>query len=420
MGKVVLRCLNFACSLVVLALISSTLVIFHATKNLPARNGLPPWAPNTKLWVQYTVLGIAIVSVSISIIILLAYWKGGHRRAERLAVYWTVMAVSSFIFIIVIWSVVGGLTLTEKANGGGKDLWGWACKDNTRRTLFSEDVDYKLVCRQVDWVFVCAIIEIVVELMAIALYVFVFYRIVSKRRLRKSMDLRDRARTDVYLAKLREEDEPECPLTANNTALNAKGNDNGPFFAAEEGRSNTSQQTFQLMPAPPRKSRASQDTRRTNDSAPVTPATGPGMGPRIGESVPAVPPSPGFPAYTPHANYNNTIAQQSVQSPNYENTMPSTPRSVSFMVNQQNSAALPPPPPQTPRQVAFRTSVVQVPDAAAGPGTPRLVKTVLMGRTPSPPENGVPQTPRSAMAGSRAQTPPEQVPPTPRSVSFRA
>lgn len=59
------------------------------------------------------------------------------------------MAVSSFIFIIVIWSVVGGITLTEKANGGGKDLWGWACKDNTRRKLFEEDVDYKLVCRQV-------------------------------------------------------------------------------------------------------------------------------------------------------------------------------------------------------------------------------------------------------------------------------
>src|SRR5690606_11384577 len=106
-----LRCLNFACSLVVLSLMASTLVIFHATKNLPPRNNLPPWAPNTSLWVQYTVLGIAICSVTISIIILLAYWKGGHRRAERLAIYWTVMAVSSFIFIIVIWAVVGGLTL---------------------------------------------------------------------------------------------------------------------------------------------------------------------------------------------------------------------------------------------------------------------------------------------------------------------
>ncbi|RPA77278.1 hypothetical protein BJ508DRAFT_212973, partial [Ascobolus immersus RN42] len=211
MGKVILRCLNFACSLVVLSLVASTLYIFHKTSQLPKRNGLPPWAPDTQLWVQYTVLGVSIVSVSIAMIILLAYWKGGHRRAERLAIYWTVMAVSSFILIIVMWSVVGGIHLTEKAQGEGKDLWGWACKDNTRRILFGEDVDYKLVCRQQDWVFVCAIIEIVVELMAIALYVFVFYRLMSKRKLRKSMDLRDKARTDIYLAKLREEDEPECP-----------------------------------------------------------------------------------------------------------------------------------------------------------------------------------------------------------------
>lgn len=58
-----------------------------------------------------------------------------------------------------------------------------------------------------DWTLVCSIIEIVVESLAIILYVAAFWRYASKSKLRKSMDLRDQARHELYLRKLADGDE---------------------------------------------------------------------------------------------------------------------------------------------------------------------------------------------------------------------
>lgn len=55
------------------------------------------------------------------------------------------------------------------------------------------------------------IIEVVVEVISITLYSVVFYRYYSKRRLMKSMDMRDKARTDLYLAQLRTQSAPNTP-----------------------------------------------------------------------------------------------------------------------------------------------------------------------------------------------------------------
>lgn len=50
-----------------------------------------------------------------------------------------------------------------------------------------------------------------IEVITIAIYVFVFYRYWSKRKLRKTMDLRDKARSDLYLAQLRSQSAPNTP-----------------------------------------------------------------------------------------------------------------------------------------------------------------------------------------------------------------
>jgi hypothetical protein len=58
---------------------------------------------------------------------------------------------------------------------------------------------------------ICIIIEIVVDTITIAIYAVVFYRFWSKRKLRKSMDARDKARSDLYLAQLRSQSAPNTP-----------------------------------------------------------------------------------------------------------------------------------------------------------------------------------------------------------------
>lgn len=55
------------------------------------------------------------------------------------------------------------------------------------------------------------IIEVVIECISITLYSVVFYRYYTKRRLMKSMDMRDKARSDLYLAQLRSQSAPNTP-----------------------------------------------------------------------------------------------------------------------------------------------------------------------------------------------------------------
>jgi hypothetical protein len=207
----ILRGVNFSCSLIVLAMLSTVLTIFHATKAIPPRNNLPPWAPKTPLWPQIVVLTIACISLVFAVVVIFAYCRGGHRRAEKVAVYYTMFAVGWFLFSIIMWVVGAGVLQGTKNTSNGTDLWGWSCKDNKRRQLFEDDVHYALVCRLQDWSLICCIIEIIVEIIVIAIYGIVFYRFWSKNRLRKSMDARDRARTDLYLAQLRSQSAPNTP-----------------------------------------------------------------------------------------------------------------------------------------------------------------------------------------------------------------
>lgn len=147
MAKMALRGVNFSCSLIVLSMLSATFTIFNASKSLPARGNSPAWAPKQKTWPQITLLSIACVSLAMSIVIIYAYWKGGHRRAEKAAVYYTVFAIGFFIFSIVMWAIGAAILNQSHKNGDGKDMWGWSCKDGKRKTLFEQDVDYALICR---------------------------------------------------------------------------------------------------------------------------------------------------------------------------------------------------------------------------------------------------------------------------------
>lgn len=265
MAKMVLRGVNFSCSLIVLSMVATTFMIFNATKHLPPRNNLPAWSATSNPWPQIVVLSIAAVSLLFSIVVMAAYCRGGHRRAEKVAVYYTMFAMGYFVFSIIMWLVGAAVLQGSKANGNGQDIWGWSCKDNKRRQLFQDDVHYALVCRLQDWSLVCCIIEIVVEIIVIAIYGVVFYRFYSKNRLRKSMDARDKARSDLYLAQLRSQSAPNTPgfaHTPRTPRFPMTQVKEDPHSAAENGysqqnqfpavspQSTTTSSPFRLQPAP--------------------------------------------------------------------------------------------------------------------------------------------------------------------------
>ncbi|RKF61122.1 hypothetical protein OnM2_044017 [Erysiphe neolycopersici] len=203
MAKFFLRGISFGCSLIVLTMVSISFSIFNATKNLPPRNHLPAWASGTKTWPQTFILVIACASLLLCLIIFWNYFRGGHRKAEKVAIYYTLLAVTLFFFSLIMWGIAAGILQGSRSIGQNKDLWGWSCVENKRRQLFSDKINYALVCRMQNWVLVCCIIEIVLESITILLYAAVFYRYYTKQRLRKSMHIRDQARSDLYLARRR-------------------------------------------------------------------------------------------------------------------------------------------------------------------------------------------------------------------------
>lgn len=192
-------------------MLAATFTIFNISKTLPPRNNLPPWAGNQKIWPQVLLLSIASVSLFACICVFWGYWRGGHKRAEKAAVYYTAFTVAFAVFSIIMWGIGAAVLQTAKNNSNNKDMWGWSCVNNERKSLFQNEVDYELVCRLQNWSLVCAIIEIVVETITIGVYAIVFYRVWSKRKLRKSMAARDRARSDLYLAQLRSQSAPNTP-----------------------------------------------------------------------------------------------------------------------------------------------------------------------------------------------------------------
>lgn len=147
MAKFVLRGVNFSCSLIVLAMIATTFHIFNATRHLAPRNNLPPWAKGTQTWPQMVILVVACISLALCLVVFWNYFRGGHKRAEKVAVYYTLLAVAFFIFSVVMWGIAAGILQGSKSNSNNKDIWGWSCVDNKRKQLFQEEVDYELICR---------------------------------------------------------------------------------------------------------------------------------------------------------------------------------------------------------------------------------------------------------------------------------
>jgi hypothetical protein len=296
MAKMVLRGVNFSCSLIVLSMLSTTFSIVNATKRIPPRNGLPAWSTNTVAWPQIVVLVISCLSLFFSIVVITAYWRGGHRRAQKAAVYYTMFAIGYFIFSTVMWLVGAAVLHGAKTSSNGQDIWGWSCKSNTRSQLFSSDVHYALVCRLQDWSLVCCIIEVVVELITISIYGVVFYRFYSKNKLRKSMDNRDRARSDLYLAQLRSQSAPNTPgytqtprspsfpVMRVDTMPNAEDSQSPVQYAS----ATTPTSGFRLQPPPIRVQGATPRTQQDGFEPPL-PTASPPPKERLNEHVAAAP-----------------------------------------------------------------------------------------------------------------------------------
>ncbi len=138
----------------------------------------------------------------------------------------------------------------------------------------------------------------VVETITIVIYGVVFYRFYSKKQLRKSMDVREKARSDLYLAQLRTQSAPNTPgfgplspgfkSGATDTLSQAEEGGYRPTTQfASSRQSVAAPKPFQLQPPPIRVQQATPAPAQDGFDVPPTPTHVPAApGERTYEAVP--------------------------------------------------------------------------------------------------------------------------------------
>ncbi len=192
------------------------------------------------------------------------------------------------------------------------------------------------------WSLICAFIEIVVEIITITIYGIVFYRYYSKRRLTKSMDLRDRARSDLYLAQLRSQSAPNTPGFQKTPMTSSFPKDlhDDPVSAAENGE-NYSESTqfaskhqsfsqpkpFTLQPPPIKVHSATPALEQDGfDPAPqVQDHFGAAPGEQTYDAVP-IPGAYSSPLVSPGMNFGNSQPGQAYTTEGRVESPPTSPR----------------------------------------------------------------------------------------------
>ena len=193
-----------------------------------------------------------------------------------------------------------------------------------------------------NWSLICAFIEIIVEIITITIYGIVFYRYYSKRRLTKSMDLRDKARSDLYLAQLRTQSAPNTPGFQKTPMASSFPKDlhDDPISAAENGehytegtqfaskhQSFSQPKPFTLQPPP----------IKVHSATPALQQDGFESAPQVQEHVPAAPgeqtydavPIPGAyssPLASPGMNFGSSQPGQAYTTEGRVESPPTSPR----------------------------------------------------------------------------------------------
>jgi len=174
----------------------------------------------------------------------------------------------------------------------------------------------------------------VVETLTIIVYGIVFYRFWSKRKLRRSMAVRDRARSDLYLAQLRSQSAPNTPgfgpppLTPGDGWKAPVGHPRyvDPLSAAENGHAESPDSTqyprgfaepkpFQLQAPPIRVQGATPKVQQNgfDVSPPSSRHPSPPLDANYHQPSPPQPPSPSFTAPQEHVQEHVPAAPGEVQ-----------------------------------------------------------------------------------------------------------
>ncbi|KAH7394232.1 hypothetical protein DE146DRAFT_661185 [Phaeosphaeria sp. MPI-PUGE-AT-0046c] len=198
--RVVSRAVAFVISIGVLVPLLMTLIKFEQTKDVYQTvvvNGKPisrtAWAKDSRTWPTYVYFGVAAISTLLNAGTMLSYCCS----VEKANVASYVTSTFSWIVLVgnlAVWAAAAAVYKKEKektVQGKHTDLWGWTCSGPAKQIQkeFAQQVDFNQYCviQSASWYIGLA--QVGAALLTIVIYVFVYMRTKSKKRLNAQLKL---------------------------------------------------------------------------------------------------------------------------------------------------------------------------------------------------------------------------------------
>ncbi|XPS68290.1 hypothetical protein M3J09_000582 [Ascochyta lentis] len=189
------RVLSFVISIGVLAPITMTLTKFLHTQNVyhnvshsdGTTVSRTAWAKDSKVWPTYSYFGVAAISVILNFSTIFSY-RFGISKANSFSYITSMFSWAVMLGNLVVWSVAAGVYRSEKdKHGKSNDLWGWTCSPGARaiQKEFAGEIDFNRFCNVQSASWYVGLVQVAASLLTVVVYVLVFRRRESKRRVQR-------------------------------------------------------------------------------------------------------------------------------------------------------------------------------------------------------------------------------------------
>jgi hypothetical protein len=149
----VLRIVSRTCTAIfstaVTVMMAMSLEKFRTTRNIYI-GGRTAWAKNTKIWPTVMLFSVALITLILNLIILIAYLRS-IKAANRVSTMSSIFGFLVFGGHVVVWIAAAVLYRYGKdTNGVSNDLWGWSCSEGADKIqeTFQNVVNFDAVCNR--------------------------------------------------------------------------------------------------------------------------------------------------------------------------------------------------------------------------------------------------------------------------------
>ena len=145
------------------------------------------WAHDSKLWPTYSYFAVAAISTILDFATIFSY-KLGVSRANSVSYIASLFSWATMLGNLVVWAVAAAVYRNEKdKHGKSNDLWGWTCSPAARAIQrdFAGELDFNTYCNVQSASWFVGLVQVGASLLTIAIYVMVFKRKGSKKRVQR-------------------------------------------------------------------------------------------------------------------------------------------------------------------------------------------------------------------------------------------